>query len=261
MSRIKKKPAHMAPAKKQKKRGWLPILLIIVGSVLFLVAGGILLFSQWRYYQQDKVNSELAAYVSVSDDGVPQVDWEGLQAINDEVVAWVYIPGTVINYPVYQHSDNSYYLDYNAYGEYSVGGQIFLDYQNTAPGMVDTQSIIYGHHLQNGAMFKQISDMDDQDTFDSVTTVWYVTQEATYELEPLLLYYTEPTNVNVRSFSFDSENEFHEYLLELLANAETYTADAESIIESTSRVLSLATCNYVEGEGRSILVCVPKTTL
>ncbi len=241
-----------------KKRSRLSLVLIIAGIVMLLISAGILLYSQWRYIKQDEVNTELASYVTLSDDGPPEVDWDALKAINSEIVGWIYIPGTVINYPVYQHSDNDYYLDINAYGESSVGGQIFLDYQNTAPGMQDYQTILYGHNLRNGAMFKQIADMDNQEMFDSITTIWYVTEDAVYELEPLLCYYTEATNTNVRRFSFDSEEEFQEYLLELLADAETSAEDATTKIANASNVLTLATCNYIEGEGRTVLVCVPK---
>ena len=258
MSRIKRRSQHMAPPKKRKN--WFSLVLIILGVVMLLISGGILLYSQWRYIKQDEVNAELASYVTLSDDddGPPEVDWEGLKAINSEIVGWIYIPGTVINYPVYQHSNNSYYLNINAYGNSSVGGQIFMDYQNTAPGMQDAQTIIYGHNLRNGGMFKQISDMDNQEMFDSVTTVWYLTEDAIYELEPLLCYYTAATNSNVRRFSFDSEEEFQEYLLGLLADSETSAEDAATKIANASNVLTLATCNYIEGEGRTVLVCVPK---
>ena len=260
MSRIKRRSQHMAAPKKRKNR--LSLVLIILGIVMLLISGGILLYSQWRYIKQDEVNAELASYATLSDDsddGAPlEIDWEGLKAVNSEIVGWIYIPGTVINYPVYQHSNNSYYLNINAYGQSSVGGQIFLDYENTAPGMQDYQTILYGHNLRNGAMFKQIADMDNQEMFDSITTVWYLTEDAVYELEPLLCYYTEATNSKVRRFSFDSEKEFQEYLLELLADSVTSAEDATTKITNTSNVLTLATCNYIEGKGRTVLVCVPK---
>ncbi|MCH4119933.1 MAG: class B sortase [Atopobiaceae bacterium] len=104
--------------------------------------------------------------------------------MNPEVVGWVQIPNTVVSFPVYQASDNDKYLHTNAEGTYSLGGQVFMDYQNQAPGMLDQQTIIYGHHLRNGAMFKPIADMDKQEAFDSVSTVWYVTEDATTSSSP-----------------------------------------------------------------------------
>ena len=93
------------------------------------------------------LNEELAAYVTLSDDPQirpPTVDWAGLKAINDDVVGWIQIPGTVINYPVYQGEDNDYYLNTNAHGVYGIGGQIFMDYENQAPGMLESTD----HHLR-----------------------------------------------------------------------------------------------------------------
>ena len=192
-------------------------------------------------------------------------DWEGLKAINPDVVGWLYVPGTTIDYPVYQSTDNEHYLRHSATGDWLVSGQVFMDYQNTAPGMVDQQSIIYGHHMLDGTMFEQIAAMDSQDTFDDINTIWYVTEQGATELEPLLLYYTRADNQNVRQFSFDSPDAFHAYLQGLLGEAVTKSADASQVIAGTSHVLSLVTCNYYRDyymedgtNGRTVLVCVPK---
>lgn len=237
------------------------VLLFVVGVGLIAAAAGLWIHNQWQYSEQDRINEELATFADVSDNGTtaPQVDWESLKAVNGEVVGWLQIPGTVVNFPVYQASDNDKYLHTSAEGEYSLGGQVFMDYENTAPGMVDAQTIIYGHHLRNGAMFKPISDMVNQEMFDSVSTIWYVTEEATYELEPLLLYETEASDTAVRTFSFESEDELRSYLTGLLDRALTKRSDAADLIAGATKVLTLCTCNYDEGDsGRTLLVCVPK---
>ena len=236
-------------------------ILLIVGIALLLVAGGMWGWSQWNYYQQDQENQKLAAYATVSDSGdeAPKVDWESLKKINADVCGWIQIPGTVINYPVYQGTDNDHYLNTNAEGTYGVGGQIFLDYQCTNPGMANQQTLIYGHHLKNGSMFKQVADMDQQEFFDSIETVWYVTEEKNYELEPLFVYYTDENDTNVRKFDFTDSDEFHTYLSELLAKAVTKRSDADKIVTGIDHVLTLSTCNYIEGYGRTILVCAVKS--
>lgn len=239
----------------------LSTVLFVVGIVLIAVAGGMWLYSQKQYADQDAENEKLAAYATVDNAGnsAPVVDWASLKAINDDVVGWIQIPGTIVSFPVYQASDNDYYLHTNADGNYSLGGQVFMDYQNTAPGLVDQQTIIYGHHLRNGAMFKPIADMDNQEMFDSVSTVWYVTETGTYELEPLFVYYTNENDTNVRQFSFASADDFHSYLSNLLSTAVTSRSDAAQVISGTNHVLTLCTCNYIDGYGRTILVCVPKS--
>ena len=239
----------------------LSVLLFVVGIGLIAAAGGMWINNQMQYAEQDRINEELATYadVSTNEATAPQVDWEGLKAVNNEVVGWLQIPGTAVNFPVYQASDNDKYLHTSAEGTYSLGGQVFMDYENAAPGMVDAQTIVYGHHLRNGAMFKPISDMENQEMFDSVSTIWYVTEAATYELEPLLLYRTDANDTNVRTFNFASQEELTAYLQGLLGKAITSRADAAERIPSVTQVLTLCTCNYDEGDsGRTILVCVPK---
>lgn len=236
------------------------VILFVIGVGLVLVAAGMWAKTQWEYHQQDVENERLAAYATVSSDPAtaPVVDWAALKAINADVVGWVQIPGTVVSFPVYQAADNDRYLHTNADGDYSLGGQVFMDCENEAPGLTDMQTIIYGHHLRNGAMFKPVADMDNQQAFDGVSTVWYVTETATYELRPLFLYYTDGNDENVRRFNFDSEDEFRQYLQGLLAKAKTSASDAATAIGGTSHVLTLGTCNYIDGYGRTILVCAPK---
>ena len=149
-------------------------VLLVIGLCLLIAAAGMFLHNQYEYHEQDVINEKLAAYATVDNSGssAPQVDWAALKAVNQQVVGWIQIPGTNVNYPVYQGADNDAYLHTNAEGNYSLGGQIFLDTDNTAPGMVDAQTIIYGHHLRNGSMFKAVSDMESQGMFDSVDTIW-----------------------------------------------------------------------------------------
>lgn len=236
-------------------------VLIFVGIALLLVSGGMWGYARYRYWMQDKINEKLAAHVTVSDtgEGCPvDVDWAALKAINDDVVGWIYVPGTVVSYPVYQGETNEDYLRMNAEGEWTVGGQIFLDAENTAPGMVDNQSILYGHHLQDGTMFQPLYLLDDQEVFDKTETIWYLTEQNTYELEPLMLYWVEPYDQTVRQFRFPTVEAFRAYLNEKLELAVTKREDAAELISSANRVLTMSTCNYYDGYGRSILVAIEK---
>lgn len=253
-----------APKKRPRgPRRILSTLLIIVGVVLMAVAGGMWIHAQLQYKAQDEMNAKLAAFATVSDDPAasegPQVDWAALKAVNPDVVGWVQIPGTVVNYPVYQGKDNEQYLHTTAEGDYSIGGQIFLDYENAKPGLQDPQTMIYGHHLWNGTMFTEVDAMTDQTEFDKHPVVWYVTEEATYELEPLFTYKSAATNAEARRISFASGDELRSYLAGLLAQASSKSPDAETAVGTVTRVVTLATCDYEndfgEGNGRGLLVC------
>lgn len=119
---------YVVPASKRaQKKNMLSKVLIALGVVLLFVAGGLFGYSQWQYHVQSEVNAKLAEYATVSDNKnqAPQVDWESLKAVNSEVVGWIQIPGTNVNFPVYQSNNNETYLHTTAEGEYSLGGQIF----------------------------------------------------------------------------------------------------------------------------------------
>ena len=260
------------PRRKRDLRSYLSTALIVLGVVLLGAAAYLWGTAQWRYHEQDKVNRELAKYVTLDEGTVapaadaedtgpkaPVVDWAGLKAINKEVCGWLQVPGTTINYPVYQTDNNEYYLRHSAAtGEWTVGGQLFIDYENTWPGMADQVTLVYGHHLNDGSMFEQIAELDEQERFDAIDTLWYITETYNWELEPLFMYYVQPEDPEARHFKFDTQEEFTDYLKSKLERAVTKRADAAELVGKAQHVLVLATCNYYDGYGRSLLVCIPK---
>lgn len=259
----KKDSNKKKPGSKPAKKGFSNILstiLLIVGIALLIAAAIMFGKTQVDYYAQDVINQELAAYTTVPEkkDEAPVVDWAGLKAVNSQVVGWIQIPGSQINYPVYQTTDNEYYLHTNAKGEWSIGGQIFMDYENNPNGLIDQQTILYGHHMRNGSMFQFIGALNDQNTFNKVETIWYVTPTQTYELEPVFTYHTDEDDDEVRQFNFTSVDEFRSYLKDRLSRAVSSRSDAAEVISRAEHVLTLFTCNYTDQYGRTMLICVPK---
>ena len=251
-----------ARPKPRRRRGVgiISILLIVAGVLLLAAAFFLWGRTRLRYWQQEQVNQQLAEFTIVDDErSGPKVDWAGLKAINDEVIGWIEIPGTTINYPVYQADDNEKYLRHSATGEWTVGGQLFADCEGTRPGMVDALTLIYGHHLLDGTMFEPIAAMDNQEAFDKVHTVWYVTEDTAWECEPLFVYYTQPDDQKARIFNWESYDAFHDYLTERLGHAAAKREDAAQLVSGARHVLCLITCNYYDGYGRTILVCIPKS--
>ena len=80
-------------------------------------------------------------------------DIASLININPEVVAWLKVNNTNIDYPVVQSEDNSYYLKHNIYLEEDNNGWVFMDYRNDTEHLSDN-IIIYAHNrYYNGVMF------------------------------------------------------------------------------------------------------------
>ncbi len=123
-------------------------LLFLAG---ILLAIGALAFSAWKlrgiygeYQEGEDTYEELASFVEEPEDkpepdggepdaepdGYLKIDFEGLQAVNPDVIAWIDIPGLSISYPVVQGTDNAYYLHHLFTGEYNSSGSIFADWHN-----------------------------------------------------------------------------------------------------------------------------------
>lgn len=223
-------------------------VLIVVGVALLLVAGGLFVSAQLGYRQAQETYAELQQYAVSSDsgDGVPDVDFDALAAINPDIVGWIYIPDTVVNYPVVQTDDNTTYLDLLFDRSGNGSGTIFMDMDDAAPGMVDQQTTIYGHHMYDGSMLKVIDNTTDQAEFDKIQHVYYITRDTTYVLTPLLTAQVEDTFVDARKTDFTGEGEsLQGYLEEMQTLARAQASDAtERIgqITDDDHVLSLVTC-------------------
>lgn len=244
-----------------KRRGnVLSNILIAVGVALLLVAGGLFVKAQIGYKKaNDYYNgiAEMAVKDSSGEDGIPQIDFDALKKESDDIVGWIYVPGTRINYVVAQGETNNTYLRHLPNGEYSENGTIFMEMDGTAPGMVDQQTTLYGHHMNDGAMFEPIDASMDQKVFDTFKKVYYITPEMTYVLKPMFTMQVQDDYVDARRTNFDSEKAFTQYLQASLAQAKASAKDAAAEVEKADKVLTLVTCagQIIPRTTRAGMVC------
>ena len=94
-----------------------------------------------------------------------ELSFNDLKERNPDVLGWLNVYGTKIDYPLLQGEDNQKYISTNAQGDYSLAGSIFLDYRNT-PDFSDFNTIVFGHHMEKSAMFGDLERFFNQDFFD-----------------------------------------------------------------------------------------------
>ncbi len=111
-----------------------------------------------------------------------EVDFDALRQLNGDVVAWLYVPGTRINYPVVQGHDNNYYLYRLLDGTWNDNGTLFLDYRCRAD-FSDENSIIYGHHMRSGTMFATLTKYKDQSFYDEHPFLYLTTPTQKYRVD------------------------------------------------------------------------------
>lgn len=251
---------------RRRGRNILSTVLIVVGVVLLLVAGGMFVKAQLGYRAAQSTYEDLQQYAVQDSEGdnVPAVDFDELAKINPDVVGWIYVPDTVISYPVVQTTNNDKYL-YKLFDLSGNGsGSIFMDMDDTAPGVVDQQTTLYGHHMYDGSMFKIIDDtLSSQEAFDKFDKVYYITRENTFVFKPLFTAQVVDEYVDARRANFDGELTLEKYLEQTLEQAKSVAADAEERIPETKQVLSLVTCagEVIPRTTRAVMVCSLEETV
>ena len=95
---------------------------------------------------------------------------------HSDSVAWLYIPGTNIDYPVMQSEDNEYYAHRAADGSYLYAGSLFMDYRCSSD-FSDFNSVIYGHNMGNGTMFADIPNYENEEYFMEHSYGWLTTDD------------------------------------------------------------------------------------
>ena len=180
---------------------------------------------------------------------VPDIDFTALKEISGNAAAWLYSPGTVINYPVAKTKDNSYYLDHLIDGTYNSNGCLFVDYRNT-DGFADRNTIIYGHRMKNGKMLSSITSYNKQDYYDSHPVMYLITPDGKYELQIFSAYITEATSAAYKR-KFDSDEKFAEWLDNAIKHSYVKT-DVQ--VGPQDRVVTLSTCVRADDIRRFIAI-------
>jgi len=129
--------------------------------LLLMIVFGIYSIWDTRQVYQAASPTVLATY---KPDTKPYVSFQKLHKMNPDVIGWVQVYGTNIDYPVAQGSDNEKYLNTDAQGEFSLSGCPFLDSAN-AKDFSDSNSIIYGHHMDKDMMFGDLDQFRKKKVF------------------------------------------------------------------------------------------------
>ena len=253
---------------KKKSKGWRAVFIIalIVLICSLAVLGAIL----YQYWAQQKAYSDLESNVSLPADTNAnvslsdlKVDWDALKAINPDVVAWVYIPGTPVNYPVVQGKDNDEYLKKSfdgSTGWTSSAGTIFLD-SNNKSDLSSRNNALYGHNMNDGSMFASLAKWENQDEFNSHRDIYVLTPKGNYRLKSFAVVVTTGSDAIVQT-SFASNTDFTNYVEDKLQR---------SVVSQTGDVLSasdikqtflFSTCEYTKSDGRAVaFASVVETTV
>ena len=251
---------------RSRKNPWRVVFVVsLVVLIAALIGLGALAF---QYLSQQQAYDDLEQYASLSDSGNKtltelSVDWDSLQAINPDIVAWIYIPDSPVNYPVVQGSDNEEYL-HKAFdgstGWLASAGTIFLDSANAAD-FSDRNSALYGHHMNDGSMFASLSNWQNNDEFNAHRDIYVLTPQGNYRLKTFALVKTTGDDALVQT-NFSSDESYLSYIQDKLDRSVT-TQEGEVLSAADIRQSMLfSTCEYSQADGRAVLfAAVEETTV
>ena len=181
----------------------------------------------------------------------PTVDFIALAEINPDIVGWITIEGTEVNYPVVQGNDNQYYLKHLFSGEYNSSGCIFLD-SRVADDFSDRHNILYGHHMKNGTMFSGLDQYKKQEFYDEHPYALLMTPDGNYRVD-FFAGYVASVEDNAWNMGFGSDAEFEAWLEEARDRS---LIESDVSVAATDRILTLSTCSYEFSNARFVLLGV-----
>lgn len=193
--------------KKKRKKGLIDYLLIIIMAAavgVFIYAGYNLYMIFDEYKAGEEEYTQMLEYVDVVEEEVIQednieeenpidaqlaleapiqVDFQSLQAINEDIVGWIYMEAIPsISYPIVQGEDNDYYLRHTVEGKRNSAASIFMDFRNN-DDYSDANTLIYGHNMKNQSMFGSLKQYKNAETCAASSYFWILTPERDYRYE------------------------------------------------------------------------------
>ena len=167
------------------------------------------------------------------------INFDGLEEINKDVVGWIQVDGTNINYPIVQTTDNSYYLNHSFSKEENKSGWIFLDYRNDINNF-DKNTIIYGHSRYDSSMFGSLRNCLKKSWFNSSKNrEVHLTTKSGNTTWKIFSVYHLPITSDYLATSFKNDEEFNSFI-KLIKNRTVF--DFGIKVTSKDKILTLSTC-------------------
>jgi len=223
------------------------LLLIVLGYGLYNIYN-----IQKEIVESENLNNELVEIIELPSNNSEEkeesgVDFSELEKINSDVVGWIVMEGTQVNYPIVQSKDNSFYLNHSFDKKWNSLGSIFMDYRSKN-NFSDYNTFIYGHHTKNGSMFGELYKYMDESFYKEYPFYYLYTPTGNYKVEIISAYLdSAESDSYVQSFS---TNEEYKNYIKLIKDKSNYKTDTELDIE-TDKIITLYSCSHESNRRKS----------
>lgn len=236
---------------KKRKTGYNIIIFLCVIIIFGCIAALI-----YIYYPEIE---SYHTYKSVANEAVDDdhtYDWDKLKEINPDIIGWIWIPDTVVDYPVVQTSNNDYYLYTGFNGEYNKYGTIFLDCDFTLDATPAMQNqVLYGHAntTSERQMFAGLKYYEDSSYYTDHPTIYYTriedgNQPVAYEIIDVI---KVQADYDYRRPQFADQEDFLSYYANI-HNISLY--DTGKTAQANDQIVTLSTCVFDIEDGRLAVI-------
>ena len=159
-------------------------------------------------------------------------------------LGWLYIPDTVISYPIMQSNDNEFYLSHACNGRSLKAGSVFLDYR-CENRLMNPINILYGHNMRNGSMFAQVTSYTNDSFFEAHRYGWLATPDTVYRID-----FFSCAIADSSDSLYDGRTPIAEWIPHI---SEKSVVIREMTFSDEDRFISLSTCSYEFRNARTVL--------
>ncbi len=183
-------------------------------------------------------------------------DWEALRAENQDIYAWIYIPGTNVDYPILQHpTDDTYYLKHNLDGSRGYPGCIYTESFNNK-NFKDYNTLIYGHNMKNQTMFRTLHKYEEANFLNDNPYIFVYTPEEILVYEIFAAYETDDAHI-LKTNDFSTESGYQKYLDEILGTRDMSVHIRNNVeVSSQNHIITLSTCVSGQKDRRYLVQAV-----
>ena len=238
------------------------IMRKIVYTIITILLIGLVLISSYLIFKEKKQNEKqentFEDLIEIVEENIEnqeerKIDINKLYEENKDIVGWLKIDNTTINYPIMQNiNDPNYYLRRDFYKNYSSYGTPYMAKQCN----LNSDNIgIYGHHMKNNKMFGELEKYKSKDFYNNHKIITFTTLEKEYSYEIFAVFkttvYTKNTFRYYENINFENKKMYNDFI-NICKDKSLYQTGIE--IKDKEKLITLSTCEYSNKNSRLVIV-------